>query len=227
MWKTYTTQAKAVSMPYFGYAFIHDSDTAAMRKATFDLLEGAAFAIDWEAADAGMNSMPPWQDAYEAYANRQGLGYYGISPTGLKPGQTIPARCGDWPRWFPEYASTAKIPACTTLDKQDWRKAYLIWQYSESGKISGINGNVDMNHGSPVLSIDQFVNWLNTGSFGAAPTPKPTPVPTPAPKPPVAVFTPPKIAEWQKLLGYPVTGVMSISLAMAIRTYYNNHPDKS
>lgn len=57
--------------------------------------------------------------------------------------------------------------------------------------------------------------------------PKPTPVPSPAPapKPPVTVFTPPKIADWQKLLGYPVTGVMSIMLAYAIRNYYSNHPD--
>ena len=40
-----------------------------------------------------------------------------------------------WSVWVAQYNSTC-----------DYKKDYIIWQYSSSGKVNGINGNVDMNY---------------------------------------------------------------------------------
>ena len=59
-----------------------------------------------------------------------------------------------------------------------------IWQYSSTGRVNGINGNVDLD----VCYVDYPKIIKEAGRNGYAkqnsvPTPKPTPKPTPAPKP--------------------------------------------
>lgn len=39
-----------------------------------------------------------------------------------------------YPVWFAQYA-----------DEPDWPYEFSVWQYTESGEISGINGPVDLN----------------------------------------------------------------------------------
>lgn len=48
---------------------------------------------------------------------------------------------GKYPLWLAQYRNDAKQP---TLPR-GWNK-YSIWQYTQTGKVNGIDGNVDMNN---------------------------------------------------------------------------------
>lgn len=226
-WKTNVAGAQAANIPVFGYAFLHGSDTTNMMLATFSALEdaGCTIALDWEAADAPPSIVEAWINMYESKHNRQGLAYYGVYPAG----GTASPKIGTWPRWFPEYSSSSRIPPCATLTTaQDWRNSYLIWQYTEEGTINGINGHVDMNHSAPVLTLPALVNWLNTGSFNV-PTPvePPTPVvitpPTPV-TPTPATFAPTPVSVWQKQYGEIASGRITIEDLWRMYHYYKANP---
>lgn len=57
-----------------------------------------------------------------------------------------PGRLTDYPLWIAHYTKAAK-PAIPS----GWKK-WTIWQYSETGKVSGIPGNVDMDRFNGPLS---------------------------------------------------------------------------
>lgn len=55
--------------------------------------------------------------------------------------------------WVAQYAS-----------KCEYKGKYIMWQYSSSGKVNGIKGNVDLNH-----------CYIEPKPYNPTPTPKPTP----------------------------------------------------
>ncbi len=56
-------------------------------------------------------------------------------------------------------------------DQTDYNGSYALWQYSDKGKVDGINGNVDLDIGYKDFSTIIKANGLN--GFGQAPTPEP------------------------------------------------------
>lgn len=54
--------------------------------------------------------------------------------------------------WIPRYSTTE--PAYT----------YDLWQYTDRGRIEGINSNVDLNRLNPKLTIDQFLDSFKSSS---------------------------------------------------------------
>lgn len=80
------------------------------------------------------------------------------------------SRLEDYDKWLAEWTSkpTAKFP-------------FGLWQYSDTGKVYGINGNVDMN--IAYKDYASLIREAGLNKLGSAPAPKPEPKPEPAPAP--------------------------------------------
>ena len=57
------------------------------------------------------------------------------------------------------------------VDKTDYPGAYAVWQYSEKGKVSGINGNVDLD--ICTKDFPTIIKAKGLNGFGAAVAPTP------------------------------------------------------
>lgn len=148
--------AEAAGMPVMAYVYLHAGDDAARMRACFDAIGDTVLCLDWEDAQVKAGTVEAWMDAYEARYGRRGLCYYGLYP----PAEPTP-RIGQWPRWFPRYASAPGLLAWDGIDpRPDWRDCWAIWQCSDKGRVDGIDGNVDMNQLAPALSIEELVRWL-------------------------------------------------------------------
>ena len=98
--------------------------------------------------------------------------------------------------WFNNQLDMSQLPYkvwCAQYYKEcQYKGKYIMWQYSSTGKVSGISGNVDMNH-----------------YYGEL-TPAPTPTPTPSNKLVVdGVFGEQSIKRAQKVFSTPVDGIIS------------------
>jgi hypothetical protein len=70
-------------------------------------------------------------------------------------------RFDNWVKWVAQYSST-----CTYTGQ------YGMWQYANDGKVSGINGNVDMNYcyvdypglirGKEEIKVDYIIQYSNS-----------------------------------------------------------------
>jgi len=154
-------EARAAGMPVMAYVYLHASDTNARMQNCIDHLDGAVLCLDWEADGIPATVVEDWMDVYEARCNRQGVNYFGLYP----PDNPTP-RIGQWPRWFPEYCSTAnlKLQPWDGSPNPDWRYAWAIWQNSESGHVDGIDGGCDLDQLAPCITINDFVAWLDSGA---------------------------------------------------------------
>lgn len=98
-------------------------------------------------------------------------GIYGSTYSGFRD-RMEDSRLTSFTHWVAQYASK-----CT------YGGAYGIWQYSSSGRISGINGNVDLD-----ISYQDYPSVITAGGFnGYGKGSKPvqiTPAPSPAPSQP-------------------------------------------
>jgi len=161
-YKTNLANARQHNMPVLAYVWLHASDTHTRMQHCFDYLDGAVIALDWEQDGVPASIVEQWMDAYETYAGRQGLCYYGLYP----PDNPTP-RLGEWPRWFPEYCSTSqlKLQPWDGSPAPDWRHCWAIWQYSESGHVAGVEGSdCDLDQLAPTITLDDFKSWLNDGT---------------------------------------------------------------
>ena len=62
--------------------------------------------------------------------------------------EDVHAEFGDYPLWLACYAAKPEIPS-------NW-KSWTFWQYTDRGSVSGIEGNVDLDHCS--LSLPDLGN---------------------------------------------------------------------
>ena len=152
--------ARNAGMPAMAYVFLHSGDNDSRMQKCFDLIgTDTVLCLDWEDANTPASIVEAWMDAYEGQYNRRGMCYYGLYP----PGNPT-ARIGEWPRWFPQYNTSPKLPPWDGLNPTpDWRECYAIWQNSDSGHVDGVSGPVDTNFLAPSLNIQELVDWLNQG----------------------------------------------------------------
>src|SRR5262245_46549481 len=109
--------ARAANMPALAYVYLHASDDLNRMLQCFETIGDTVLCLDWEDTATLASVVEAWMDAYEAHAGRRGLAYYGAYP----PAEPT-ARIGQWPRWFPNYADTPRIPPWDGVDAHpDWR----------------------------------------------------------------------------------------------------------
>lgn len=148
--------AQRAGMPVLAYVYLHNGDDAERMRACFDHVGGLVLCLDWEDAATPASVVEAWMDAYESRFKRRGLAYYGAYPP-AEPTERI----GLWPRWFPNYATSPRIPPWDGIDpRPDWRDCWAIWQCADDGRVDGIDGNVDIDQLAPALSIEDLVAWL-------------------------------------------------------------------
>ncbi len=123
-------------------------------------------------ADALIAGVKTWLDLVEGASGRKPVIYTRASfwNEKMRGSSGYPAWAADYPMWTAHYTTAAK-----PLVPKGWN-TWALWQYTESGKVAGVNGNVDMNryNGTP----EQLFAWL-----GGAPTAQPKPAPPPQPAP--------------------------------------------
>jgi lysozyme len=92
---------------------------------------------DGESADTVLDAIQEWMDAVESAVNRQIIIYTNASFWENTLGNST--RFSDRALWIAEYTSAPqpKYPSAFP--------AYSFWQYSESGTVPGISGQVDMD----------------------------------------------------------------------------------
>ena len=160
-WEINRDGAKQHDLLVIPYAFVTDDDPSAQAQffvQTAGLAAGMSAALDWEGDDA------PDADTVEqiglAVANviqRDPLGYWGISPP-----DTPTAAMARWPRWIPRYGKNDGSPDMGHMPTEAW----LFWQYTSKGTISGIAGDVDASRFSG--SEAELKAWCETGVLPAS-----------------------------------------------------------
>ena len=156
---TNISNAHAASMPAMAYVFLRPSDAPSSMRACFNHIGRTVLCLDWEASDVKASVVEAWMEEYELHYRRCGMVYYGLYP----PDDPTP-RIGKWPRWFPRYSSSPGLPPWDGIDKSpDWRDCYAIWQNSCTGRVNGVDGDVDTDQLAPALTIGDLMNWLNHG----------------------------------------------------------------
>jgi len=160
-YKTNLANARAAGLPALAYVWCHASDDHARMQECFDHIDGAVLCLDWEQDGVPARVVEEWMDAYEAYAGREGMAYYGLYP----PDEPT-ARIGRWPRWFPEYTSQSglKLQPWDGSPNPDWRHCWAIWQSSEHGHVDGIEGDSDLDQLAPCITISDLVAWIDQGT---------------------------------------------------------------
>lgn len=156
----------------FAYPFLTPDDDAATVAHFLDVTGGMVPALDWEAKGVPDAVVERFIKGYEDKAGRAGLAYYGLYP----PDKLTPL-IASWPRWFPEYAPEPKIPAWDGVSTPDWSKEWLIWQWTGTGRASGVTTAIDLNRCA--VSLDVLRRWHDTGSFSdGSPAASSSPSPT-------------------------------------------------
>ena len=115
--------------------------------------------------------MRVWLDAIE-----QGTGKKPIIYTAAFMQDAVGTEFADYPLWAANY--TTKCPLMPT----GWNE-WAFWQYTDSGKIAGISGDVDRNRFNGSLD-ELFAFAQGAGSTPAPPPDDPPPDDPPAPPPP-------------------------------------------
>lgn len=150
--------AAARGLLWVPYVFLRpDDDEGAMRHLR-DLVADPTVpvALDWESGGVASAVVEDWIAALEADGGRTPLAYYGLFPPATAS-EAI-ARC---PRWFPQYPGSAtaasRLPMWDGVGVPDWRKCWLVWQWSQKGAVAGVAGSVDLNR--LAISAERFAAW--------------------------------------------------------------------
>jgi len=174
-WEANRNGAQAAQIRVIPYHFVTDTDPfaqAAHFEAVAELTPGMAYALDWEQRllrdgtdlTASAAQVEAMGQRLAEMLGRAPIGYWGIP--GNTP-ETPTATMQTWQRWVPRYR-IGKISDFTHMPErfQSPGTNFLFWQYTDGGRIDGINGDVDRSVGLFADEAEVFA-WF-TG--GAAPT---------------------------------------------------------
>ena len=132
------------------------------------LKAGMAYALDWEGHrtfDAG--DFEQMGRRLTDTFRRKPLAYFGIPGSGSLPAPPTQAILG-WDRWVPRFrvkfppgvADFSEMPEGLRSPELD--RPFLFWQYTDHGRVAGINGRVDRS----VAQFDtkeQLIQWFERG----------------------------------------------------------------
>lgn len=87
-----------------------------------------------------------WLDMVEAAFNRKPIiysGQYFLQDHFSEPGGGPPSWAKEYPLWLAQYPNVY-VPGSQPVLPRGWFQ-WTFWQYSEKGRVNGINANVDLN----------------------------------------------------------------------------------
>ena len=138
--------AAAAGIRTIPYHFVNADDIAAQAEnflETAQIGAGLPYAIDWEGQGTlDAEDLEDLGNRIASVVGRLPLGYWGMP--GSAPG-TPSAGMASWPWWLARYrfGAVTALPAGTEVASARVQAPFLFWQYTSSGTVPGIVGNVD------------------------------------------------------------------------------------
>ena len=160
--------------PYVGiYHFARpESNRVLIEARHFCDVVGSLRPNEFPVLDIETSSPSNWPDFIMTFcAEVEGmLGKTPVVYMSESPARSMPEHCARYPLWVAGYVSYDPV-------WEDWEvgpwSTPAMWQYTSSGRVPGVSGNVDCN-----VAPDDFALRI-----GLATEPQPTPTPAPIPEP--------------------------------------------
>lgn len=139
----------------------------------------AILVLDWEPGGGQISNVAwakAWLDKVYSLTGVKPIIYMSQSPENSY--DWSPVANADYGLWVAKYGANNGQQGTQPTIKH-W-KFYALWQYTSKGRISGYNGDLDLDVFSGDTSAwDKYAG--GSGSVTPTPTPAPTPTPTPTP----------------------------------------------
>ena len=108
-----------------------------------------------------IDSVQTWLEIMEKETGRKPIIYTGPSFWNSNMNDQF----GSYPLWIARYGASKPDPLPKGWD------SWTFWQYTETGKVAGVNGSVDMNYFNGTL--DDLLVFVKGSASGAVVTPQP------------------------------------------------------
>jgi lysozyme len=114
-----------------------------------------------------VDSISAWMDIVEVGTGKQPIVYTGKY---FWQDNVASDAFADYPLWHAQYPNAcqppaAPPPACGCANVADQWSDWLLWQYTSSGSVAGISGNVDTNVFKG--NLEDLVAFASQGGYGA------------------------------------------------------------
>lgn len=143
----------------------------------------AILVLDWEPGGGQISNVAwakTWLDKVYSLTGVKPIIYMSQSPENSYDWSSVAN--SDYGLWVAKYGSNNGQQGTQPTIKY-W-KFYALWQYTSKGKVSGYNGDLDLD----VFSGDTSA-WDKYAGGSGTPTPQPAPQPAPAPTPSGTTYT--------------------------------------
>lgn len=143
----------------------------------------AILVLDWEPGRGQISNVAwakTWLDKVYSLTGVKPIIYMSQSPENSYDWSSVAN--SDYGLWVAKYGSNNGQQGTQPTIKH-W-KFYALWQYTSKGRVSGYNGDLDLD----VFSGDTSA-WDKYAGGSGTPTPQPAPQPTPAPTPIGTTYT--------------------------------------
>lgn len=150
---TYASRREAAELRGFKWAAYHFLTLGdPIVQMDFFLKEAGAhvrYVLDWEPDPRGnVPSLAHALHFLQSVRQRTGQTPW-LYAGGLLRGRSLPPAFGEFPLWLAEYASRAVVPL-------PW-KQYLLWQYTETGKLTGDCSTCEVTDAELIAAWDDGV----------------------------------------------------------------------
>lgn len=143
----------------------------------------AILVLDWEPGGGQISNVAwakTWLDKVYSLTGVKPIIYMSQSPENSYDWSSVAN--SDYGLWVAKYGSNNGQQGTQPTIKH-W-KFYALWQYTSKGRVSGYNGDLDLD----VFSGDTSA-WDKYAGGSGTPTPQPAPQPAPAPTPSGTTYT--------------------------------------
>lgn len=143
----------------------------------------AILVLDWEPGGGQISNVAwakTWLDKVYSLTGVKPIIYMSQSPENSYDWSSVAN--SDYGLWVAKYGSNNGQQGTQPTIKY-W-KFYALWQYTSKGRVSGYNGDLDLD----VFSGDTSA-WDKYAGGSGTPTPQPAPQPAPAPTPSGTTYT--------------------------------------
>ena len=167
-YKNYVAGAKQYGVPFGNYAFTRFVSIADAKVEARDFWNRGDKSAEFWIADVEVKTMGDMRAGAQAFIDE--LRRLGAKKVGLYVGHHVYKQFNadkikaDFV-WIPRYGGPEPSYPCD------------LWQYTETGRLAGVAGNVDLNRLTGSKSLSYFIGGMETKQPAAKPSAKPAPKP--------------------------------------------------